>query len=299
MNLRLWIGVVVLLVLAAAVLAFWRWPLEIFAWQRRRALARVTERQEMEGPQGPLRYFTAGSGPVTVFLHGAGDHAGSWAGVVAALLASEEKRAGRLLVPDLPGHGGSAPRGGPGSLAEVLAGLEALLDREAPGEPVTLVGNSMGGWVALLYAERHPERVALLVLEDAGGIGAIAVSLQPANRRQAARLMDAVLGPDTPRPAGFVLDNLVRRTSRGPIARLAAADATPFILEGRLGEIDVPARVIWGEDDGVLPLAVGRRMVEQLPRAELQTIPRCGHVPHAECTERFVAVLEEALGAPR
>jgi pimeloyl-ACP methyl ester carboxylesterase len=299
MNLILWLGAILIGALLVLGLAFWRWPLAFVHAQRRRALAAVARPRSMSGPRGPLDYWVAGersdqppgAQPTVVFLHGAGDHAGTWAGTVAALRDTDL----RCLIPDLPGHWKSAPADGPLSLADGTAGLEALLEREAPERPVSLVGNSMGGWIALLYARRHPDRVARLVLEDAGGVGNVAVSLRPRNRREAAELMDAVLGPDTRRPAGFVLDHLVRRVASGPIPRIDATDPTPFRLDGELGELDLPATVIWGEHDDVLPPAVGEQLSRELPRAKRVTLPRCGHIPHLECPERFLPALRRAL----
>ena len=298
MTAALWLVGVLGAALVVVGLTFWRWPLGFVHAQRRRALAAVAQPRSLTGPRGRLDYWVAGermgesAAPTVVFLHGAGDHAGTWAGTVAALHDSGL----RCLVPDLPGHWKSAPADGPLSLADGVAALEALLDREAPEEPVSLAGNSMGGWIALLYARAHSHRVARLVLEDGGGVGDIAVSLLPRNRREAGELMGAVLGPDTRRPAGFVLDHLVRRVAAGPIPRIDANESTPFRLEGKLGDVDVAATVVWGEHDEVLPLGVGERLVRELPRAELVILPRCGHIPHLECPERFLPALRRGLG---
>lgn len=298
MNPVLWLLVVLGVALLVVVFAFWRWPLAFVHTRRRRALAAVARPRSLTGPRGRLDYWVAGerlgeaAGTTVVFLHGAGDHAGTWAETVAALHDSGL----RCLIPDLPGHWKSAPADGPLSLADGVAGLEALLDREAPEGAVSLIGNSMGGWIALLFARAYPHRVARLVLEDGGGVGEIAVSLLPRDRREAGELMNAVLGPDTRRPAGFVLDHLIRRVAAGPIPRIDATDSTPFRLDGKLGDLDVPVTVVWGEHDDVLPLEVGEQLTRELPRAELVILPRCGHIPHLECPQRFLPALRRALG---
>lgn len=307
MSTLLWLlGSLVLSGLVVLLVAFWRRPLDFVHAARRRALGKIAERRQIRGSRGKLVYWVAGPpaspehAPPVILLHGAGDHAGTWARIARELAGRGAGAAveARLLVPDQPGHYDSEPDpdSGPLTLGDVLAGLEALVEAESPEEPVTLVGNSMGAWVALLFAHRHPGRVERLVLEDGGGVGEIAVSLQPENRDQARELMEAVLGPDTPVPGGFVLDHLQRRTASGPIAALSVADSEPYRLDDRLGEIEVPVTLIWGQDDGVLPLEIGERMERQLPRAELVVLPRCGHIPHLECPEAFLEVVRRVLG---
>jgi pimeloyl-ACP methyl ester carboxylesterase len=69
------------------------------------------------------------------------------------------------------------------------------------------------------------------------------------------------------------------------------------MLIGRLGEITTPVDLLWGASDRLLPLAYAERMAAQLPAARVTPIARCGHVPQAECPERFAAALAELLAA--
>jgi abhydrolase domain-containing protein 6 len=250
----------------------------------------------VEGPRGPLVYWRGGSGSVVVLLHGANDQSGSWARVARPL-----RERHRLLIPDLPGHGRSAPATGPLGIADIFAGLETLLDAELPsGERATLVGNSMGGWLAMLYADRHPDRVAAVVLVNGAalrGDGSEArVNLLPKNRDEARAAMLAVTSPSTPLAPEFVLDDLVRRAPTSPLARLLASPVEGWLLDGKLGEIQAPVTLLWGEDDKVLPLSYARRVASQLHSARIVTIPRCGHVPQRECPARLLPVLQQALG---
>ena len=286
----------------------------------------------VQGPRGPLAYWRGGSGSVVVLLHGANDQSGSWARVVRPL-----RERHRLLVPDLPGHGRSAPANGPLGVADLFAGLEALLDSElssggayagpprpparlaphrgdagvnpaplaagAAAEPVEktiLVGNSMGGWLAMLYAHRHPDRVSAVVLVNGAALrgdgSEASVNLLPRNRDEARAAMLAVTSPKTPLAPEFVLDDLVRRAPGSPLARLLASPVEGFLLDGKLGEIATPVTLLWGEDDKVLPPAYARRVASQLVSARVETIARCGHVPQRECPDRLLPLLQEALG---
>jgi pimeloyl-ACP methyl ester carboxylesterase len=255
------------------------------------------ERATLDGPRGPLVYFRGGSGETLVLIHGANDQAGAWSLVVRPLATGR-----RLLVPDLPGHGESEPRQGPLSPADLIAGVERLMDAEVGTGRATLLGSSLGGWIALVYAARHPERVAQVILLNGAAIRsapAVAINLLPRNREEAAKAMDLLTDPATPRAPGFVLDAMVRRAPGSPLARLyeAPVDESLF-LDDRLQELKTPVSLIWGESDRLMPLAYAEQTRARLPAARLEVLPRCGHVPQRECPEPAVAAIERALREP-
>lgn len=294
--------VVVALVLLAALVAagiwLYRHPLELYEWTSRRALAGAgLERVETAMDGGRMVLFRGGEGTPLILLHGAGDQAGNWVAVAPQLLAGHH-----LIVPDLPGHGDSDPAAGPLPFSRIVAGVEALLAGPEVTEPAILVGNSMGAWLAMLAAYRHPEEVARVVLVNGGPVRGEPppVSLTPADRDEARRLMALLRDPASPPIPGFVLDDIVRRAAAGPIGRLMAdvPEMERHLLDGRLGEIQVPVDILWGESDRYLPLSYARRMEAELPRARLTVLPACGHVPHNECPERFAALLAEVLASP-
>lgn len=269
-------------------------PIELLREMSRSALAATgAVKQEIEAPSGRLVYWTAGSGPTVVLLHGTNDQAGLWWQVVRDL----SKRY-RFVIPDMPGHGQSDPADGPLDLGMMLEAVETLAKQESPEEPFVLVGNSMGGWVALLYALDHPERLSRLVLESAGGISLDPdfepPALVPRTREEARIAFDAAIGPDGLVPDS-VLDDFVRRAPSSEAARMLEAGYEAYILDDRIGDVRVPTTLIWGDADGVLPLSFGRRMEEMIPGSVLHAIPGCGHITHNECAKAFVAFLEESL----
>jgi pimeloyl-ACP methyl ester carboxylesterase len=273
----------------------WKRPLEVDAWVSRRALAKTgLERTTVAGPAGRITLFEGGSGPTLVLLHGAGDQAGTWARVAPALVGRF-----RLVVPDLAGHGDSAPRSGPNHLADVLAGVEAVLEARCAGERPTLVGNSLGAWVAFLVAHDRPDRVARVVAVNGGPIQGedTGVNVLPASREEARRTMEALTGPRTPMVPGFVLDDVVRQARVGPLHRFAqtAGSMPQYLLDGRLGEVTVPVELVWGDADGLMTLDYARRVQAGLPDARLHRVAGCGHVPQRECPVEFVEVLLKAL----
>ena len=207
-----------------------------------------------------------------------------------------------VLVPDLPGHGDSAPRAGPLGVGAILEGIEEFLAQAVPGAPLILVGNSLGAWIATLYALRHPERVARVVLVNGGALlgGRPDVSLMPKDRAEARHALNATRCPGSRPVPDFVIDDIMRQARRGPIGRMAAAAAGmfPYLLDGRLHEIRVPVDLLWGVCDQLMPLSYAEKMLAALPAARLTTLPKGGHVPHRECANDFALKLIDLLQKP-
>jgi pimeloyl-ACP methyl ester carboxylesterase len=178
--------------------------------------------------------------------------------------------------------------------------------KELPKGKVTLVGNSLGAWVATVWAKEHADRVGHLVLVNGGPLlgDRPDLTLQPKNRADADRTLAALRDPSAPMIPDFVVDDIIRVAATGPIARLAAEpkNLSAYLLDGKLGALDVPVDLLWGASDKLLSVDYARRLAAQLPAARLTTIDRCGHAPQVECSERFaealMKVLEDPLPAP-
>lgn len=185
-----------------------------------------------------------------------------------------------------------------------------LMDRLGIRRAV-LVGHSAGGAVALLAAERHPERVAALVLEApaifAGGPPA---ALTPLLRTPQLRRIGPLLSR---RLAGRAGDEFLRRawydpslitseTLRGYRRPLRATDwdralwsvtiaERPRDLPARLSRLSQPVLFITGDDDRIVPPTDTERAAALVAGARLVTIPQSGHIPHEERPERFTAAV--------
>jgi pimeloyl-ACP methyl ester carboxylesterase len=287
------------LVLFVVGLVLWTRPLLVMSALARWELEQAgLEEVRAEGPRGEVVYFRGGSsdggGTPVVLVHGLGHEAGTW-GAVATGLAGDH----RLLVPDLPGHGESGPEDGPLSLADEVEGLATVLDREAGETPVVLVGNSMGGWVSLLYALEHPERVERLVLVSTAGYytDLQGVSLTPTSREEAREMVAAVMGKQAAaQTPGFILDDVVDQVPGSAAPRLFDSFREADLLDSeRLGRITVPVDLVWGDRDGLLPLTVARRFEADLPRARLHVLKGCAHAPQRACPEEFTEMLSTIL----
>ena len=231
-------------------------------------------------------YFAGGAGPTVVLVHGVNDQAGTWAPVVPALA----KRY-RLIVPDLAGHGESEPKTGPIALPVIVEKLHAILEKEG-ADKVTLVGNSMGAWVSMLYTLAHPDRVERLVIESGGGLAIPpGVPLTATNREDALRILRAVHGPDAG-IADWAPEALIARSgSDSQIARVLAGGVFPHFVDGKLSQINVPTTILWGANDGVVLRSYVDKLQSGIRGAKLNVIEGAAHIPHAQQPERFVECL--------
>lgn len=260
-----------------------------------------------------LRYFVGGPkrGEPLLLIHGLGGCAANWVDL-APLLA--ERRP--VLVPELPGHGGSTP------LAAV-PNLSAFADRlgtVAEGEgmlPAAVVGHSLGGLVALRLALRRPEDVRAVVLAAGAGISSasrrakyglrILGIIGP--RRLVAPWADRVADSAFLRYAvfgrwgasdplvmsaaavdGFLEGTRLTTDSPGAARALVLDDVRP-----ELGEIRCPTLVLWGARDNQLPVVDAFDFARRL-RGELRVIADCGHLLIGERPELCAAAIEEFVG---
>ncbi len=248
-----------------------------------------------------IRYFAGGSGRPLLLLHGFGGAAWNFAELVP-LLAGR-----RLLVPDLPGHGGSSPLPAP-SLAGFADAVAGLLDG-----PVDVLGHSMGGVVALRLAERYPELVRRLVLAAPAGISSSSRAselflgftglVQPgriAGRRvdrvaRSSRLKRLVFGGLEVANPELLTERMVHGFLRGPTIHTDALGAGLALARddprADLEQVRAPALVLFGGRDRMVPLADGFEYARRL-RAPLRVIADCGHLLIGERPDVCARVLD-------
>lgn len=251
-----------------------------------------------------IHYVEAGSGPVVVLLHGLGGNSANWAFNIPALAQKY-----RVIVPDQIGFGRSdKPRINyrVGTYADFL---DKFLD-ELKIERATLVGNSMGGWIAALYALQRPARVERLVLADAAGFRpppefdlAVLSGLNPSTRAGMRELAAQVFFNKQLFGSEAAIDLMLTQ-------RMAAGDGDTIqrlvesiyrgedMLDGRLSAIKQPTLIIWGREDGLTPLArEGEKFRKEMPGAQFIVFDNCGHVPQVEKAAEFNAAILKFLAA--
>jgi pimeloyl-ACP methyl ester carboxylesterase len=248
-----------------------------------------------------IHYFDMGSGPVVVLLHGLGSRKEDWLPVLEPMAQKY-----RLLVPDQIGFGKSDKPLLDYSIQTYVDFLNEFL-RQLKVEKASLVGESLGGWIAGLYAAEisggaHLIPVEKLVLVDAGGLkqDQPLPDLNPSSLAAMRGLMEAVfydtswLSEDALRK--IFTDKLAVKDGYTVRSILSNPSRETQRLDDRLGNIKVPTLVTWGKQDKLLPIASGERYAAGIAGAKLVSFDKCGHVPPIEKTEEFVAAVRSFLG---
>jgi pimeloyl-ACP methyl ester carboxylesterase len=284
---------IIIIAFAAMTAHIRRHPLETFVKMTRRGLRRAgMMRRAIDVAGNQVSYFAGGNaGRTIVLVHGVNDQAGTWVSVIPLLIKDF-----RVIAIDLPGHGESGPATGPLPMPMMVKALEAVIDRESPASPVILVGNSMGGWVSMLYAADHPSRLTHLILEDASGMSwdMSHVAFFPKTRDEALKVLRMVHGPDVP-IADYLIDALLKNSATMPQARVIQAGVMFALVDARLHEITTPATLIWGAHDGLLPIAYAESLQQHLPGSSLHIIESAAHIPHRQAPAEFTRLLREAI----
>ena len=260
-----------------------------------------------------VRYRMAGQGPVILLIHGMAGSSRTWLDVMKILA-----RDYTVIAPDLLGHGESAKPVGDYSLGAYASGLRDLLVGLG-FEKATLVGQSLGGGVAMQLAYQHPEMCQRLVLVASGGLGR---EVSWVLRALALPGAEYVIPPLFPRAARRAGDKLVRffqeRGVRAPhVAEMwqayASLTETPnrraFIRTVR-AVIDpggqtvsardrlylaaaVPTLIVWGDQDEIIPVAHAHAAHELMPESRLEIFEGAGHFLHVEQPLRFAETLRD------
>jgi pimeloyl-ACP methyl ester carboxylesterase len=240
----------------------------------------------------PIHYYRAGQrGTPIILIHGLGGSAEAW----GFLLPRLHKKY-TVYALDLPGFGRTpvAPEG-IDIRAHVLY-LERFL--AALGSPrVTLVGNSLGGWIATRFAVEHPERVHQMYLLNSAGLRrAGAQSPSTPDREAARRLIKHVWGHALPVP-GFVLDAFVRNSQRPAYHGFIQAYDQQEDVEAALAQVQVPTTIIWGERDQLLPITCAYDFHTGIAHSKLVLLPGVGHTPQIQAAAEIARIiLKEADG---
>jgi len=236
---------------------------------------------------GPVEVSVAayGSGQPFLLLHG-GAGPQSVTGFAEKFAAAHDVR---VLVPTHPGFGGTVR---PGALASVpgLGALYGALLDQLDLTDVTVIGNSIGGWITAEIALLKSPRVSGIVLVDAVGIE---VSGHPV-ADFFSLTMDQVFELSFHDPEPFRVDprtlppaaQAIAAGNRAAISVYAGSAMTDPTLAGRLGSLEIPALVLWGESDGIVDVDYGRAYAAAIPMARFQLLPETGHSPQLETPDQ-------------
>lgn len=254
----------------------------------------------VDTPLGPVHtYDVAGRGSLApmMLLHGLGASATPFGPMMSRL----QPHVRRLVAPDYPGHGFSGEAAGvvtPGALFEAMTtALDALLV-----EPTVLVGNSLGGAVAMHYATSRPGRVRALVLLSPAGAsftreewGAFVASIDMRSRADALAFLSLVYHR-VPRAARLVAHEIPAATMKRRAVReiIDGVSIDGIDVSGALSRLEVPVLLVWGKSERFLPRSHLAWFREKLPRHAVVEEPEgIGHVPPARIAERILRFARE------
>jgi pimeloyl-ACP methyl ester carboxylesterase len=268
--------------------------------------------RRVELPGATVNYVEIGEGRPVLFVHGISGCWQNWLETLPRLGAGR-----RAIALDLPGFGASPMPSWPIEMVSYGRLLGDFCEKLGV-EGATLVGNSMGGLLAVEAATNEPARFERLVLVSAAGI---INTWNPQLRATATAWAWKELGPQfavrgrqivsRPRSRELVFRPFVRYPNRlredllleqivnGLRRAEGFGDALQSLIvhdsRERLAAIEMPTLVVWGLSDRVIPVAAAASYHRRIPHSRLEIFERTGHVPQLERPLRFNALLEEFL----
>jgi pimeloyl-ACP methyl ester carboxylesterase len=261
-------------------------------------------------------YRMAGEGPVVLLIHGMAGSSRTWLGVMSILA-----RRYTVVAPDLLGHGESAKPMGDYSLGAHASGIRDLLIGVLGFDRATVVGQSLGGGVAMQLAYQHPELCERLVLAGSGGLGREVSWILRLLALPGAELLLPLVCPRFVRELGnevgsFLQDRGLHAPHWAEIWRAYASLAEPenrhaFIRTVR-SVIDpggqsvsandrlylasaVPTLILWGDRDDIIPVEHAHAAAERIAGCRLEIFENAGHFLHVEEPARFAGALSDFI----
>ena len=258
-----------------------------------------------------MGYRRGGSGQKILLIHGLAGSSKTWDDVIPLLTPHAD-----VIAVDLLGHGESAKPTGDYSLGAFASGLRDFLSIMGI-DSVTIVGHSFGGGVAMQLAYQHPHLVDRLVLVGSGGLGReVSWLLRLLTLPGAEYVMPIAFPKPIVDRATDVGRQLGRRNIRSPrlaemwraYSSLAGATNRKAFVRTMRGVIEpsgqtvdasdrlylaahVPTMIVWGDQDGIIPVEHGYAAHELIPTSRLEILEGVGHFPHVEQADTVANLL--------
>ena len=240
---------------------------------------------------GDFTYIEEGEGKPLVLLHGLFGALSNFKDVV-----DHFKPRYKVVIPMLPLYTMPLLTTGVKSLAEFLHDFI----QHKKWDKVNLLGNSLGGHVALVYTKNHLERVESLILTASSGLyeNAFGSSFPRREDKEFIRQKVAVTFYDPKHATQELVDecyDVVNDRNRVLRILALAKSAIRHNMADDLKDMDIPACLIWGKNDTITPPEVAEEFQQKLPQAKLYWIEECGHAPMMEQSSQFNTLLDAWL----
>jgi len=260
------------------------------------------------------RYWAVGDGEkCVVLIHALGGFIEHWECNIAALSKNQ-----RVYAPDLVGFGRSETQDVPYSIPYLADFVQRFMHVQGI-DRATLIGESMGGGIALRFALRYPQQVEKLVLASFVGVGkeaalilrmltlpVVGELLTLPNRKMSEITVRQLFHNQKEVPESLIkkayeiyslpgIQRCYLRTLRATMNLGGVRSEVYRPILDHLGEIQAPTLVIWGAQDKILPVAHAHTAVNRLPNARLHIFDQCKHIPNIEHAEAFNTLVNDFL----
>ncbi|WP_035726630.1 alpha/beta fold hydrolase [Eisenibacter elegans] len=243
---------------------------------------------------GNFTFIDEGQGETLLLLHGLFGALSNWEGVL-----NEYKQNYRVVIPMMPIYTMPVKKAGLESLTDFIESFVAYKQLT----DLTLLGNSLGGHLALLYTLRQQQNVKRLILTGSSGLFESSMGGSYPKRGSYAYIKERVeytfYRPETATKElvdeVFEITNSIKKCLS--IVAIAKS-AQRHNMATEITKIHVPTLLIWGLNDTITPPSVGHEFQRLLPNAQLRFIDQCGHAPMMEHPEKFNTIVNEFLAQP-
>ena len=229
-------------------------------------------------------YYDLGNGPPLLLIHGLGGDADEWVFCMKDLSSSH-----RVIAIDLLGFGRSDKPLIHYTIHGFVEVLEHFLNALAI-ERISLMGSSLGGWIATAFTLNFPQRTDKLILVDPAGLQSKApvmpIDLRVSTRRHMRDILNMMFYDQS-----FVTEDLVDLAYQGHLHRQDGYTIDSVLqnfkderewLDAKIAKLDVPTLILWGEHDTLIPASMSERFHQFIRGSQLEIIPQCGHLPALE-----------------
>src|ERR1700722_2866398 len=266
-----------------------------------------------------IAYREAGRGDALLLIHGMAGSSATWRAIIPQL-----SKKYRVIAPDLLGHGMSAKPRGDYSLGAFAVFLRDLLD-ELGVHRATVIGQSLGGGIAMQFTYQHRHYCDRLALIGSGGLGP---DLSPMLRILSAPGAELVLPVVAPQPVLNIGNKLgswltsagIHSPRAGEIwnaySSLSDSQTRQAFLRTLRSVVDyrgqavsavnklhvssgLPTLLIWGDQDRIIPVAHGYAAHDAVPGSRLEVLEGVGHFPHVESPTAVVEILDDFIVTTR